>query len=177
MFCVLSGSTSSYCGNWSAIVAVWTNGKTYISKDDAPFAEDFGLVVVVDAEPGEEDLVLVGRECALISCQLPELGVEEVYVGGYLERLFGLRPIHAPELDERPKGCVVEVVDVAWYISVSPRSDRFGLTPHSQPAANSGSPGDSGRWDSILLGRRSWARGGTVVILESMLTRDEHSMR
>ena len=34
---------------------------TYVSEDDTAFLVDFGLIVVVDAETGEEDFVLVGR--------------------------------------------------------------------------------------------------------------------
>lgn len=44
-------------------------------------------------------------------------------MGAHLERLFGLCGTHSPKLDERPKGRIVQVVDVAWYVSVSSQSN------------------------------------------------------
>jgi hypothetical protein len=37
-----------------------------VPEYDAPLFENFGLLVVVDSEPGEQNFVLVGSQCTLL---------------------------------------------------------------------------------------------------------------
>lgn len=69
-------------------------GTTHISIEHGPLFEDFRFVVVIDTKSREENFVLVGRQCAR-------------------EMLLCVSRLHAASLDKRPKGGVIEVVDVA----------------------------------------------------------------
>lgn len=87
-----------------------TEERTCVSENNTAFLVHLGLVVVVDAEFGEENLVLVGSIGPLPEHERHGLvhGSEEIH----LERFLGLGAIHPAQLDKRPESRVVEVVDV-----------------------------------------------------------------
>jgi len=74
--------------------------RSHVSVYSRAFFVDFVFVVVVDAETGEEDLVLVFAQRAF-------------------EEELGISAGHVAILNQGPKGCVVEVVDVAYRVVVS----------------------------------------------------------
>jgi hypothetical protein len=76
------------------------NGRipTHLTKHDAALPKNLLLIIIIDAVPRPEDLVLIAGECAL-------------------ERLLHLSRPHVTPQPHGPEGGVVEIVDVAVYLA------------------------------------------------------------
>ena len=69
-------------------------------------------------------------------------------LGSYLELLLGVGVAHAALLDHGPEGGIVEVVDMAWGVSLRYRGIKNREDTYSLPASSSCSPAGSEQPDT-----------------------------
>lgn len=98
----------------------------YISERNASLLEHLWLVIVVDLELGKQNLVFISGKSPLYELAGQSPRSVALIPATHSKGFLCLLSIESPQLDKRPKTCVVQVVDMACILSAQEAVVSYG---------------------------------------------------